>query len=223
MKKKVFDKIFFERAFSEARMRPYYRKYPGNAKKAELHYKQNIQLAESLVPSLSVFEVSLRNALIRELERMSGQKDWYRSFQSNVRLKPLYRYVQIASMHIQTRGESISPDKINGELTLGFWVSLFNAEYEKTLWKGLRLAFPSIPKGWRQRKNVSAPLNAIRSLRNRVFHHEAISWNLSRLTELHQLITKVIGWIDPSLQEWLKKTDRFESVVRRIRIRRRFW
>lgn len=63
MKKKVFDKIFFERAFSEARMRPYYRKKPGNAKKAELHYQQNIQFAESFVPSLSVFEVSLRNAL----------------------------------------------------------------------------------------------------------------------------------------------------------------
>lgn len=39
-----------------------------------------IRLAESLEPSLSVFEVTLRNAVIRELERMTCRKDWYESF-----------------------------------------------------------------------------------------------------------------------------------------------
>ena len=61
-------------------MRPYFDRYPNNAKKAIRHYEQNIRLAESLGPSLSVFEVALRNALIRELETMTGSKAWYISF-----------------------------------------------------------------------------------------------------------------------------------------------
>lgn len=223
MKKKVSNQIFLERSFSEARMRPYYNKYPGHTKRAEKHYRQNIQLAESLVPSLSVLEVSLRNAIIRELERMTGRKDWYFYFQTVPHLKGLSKYVNTATEHIKARGELITPDKINGELTLGFWVSLFNAEYERTLWKAIRNSFPNMPKVQKQRKSVSAPLNAIRLLRNRVFHHEAISWNLPRLKELHGQISTVIGWINPFLPLWLTQFDRFDSVLRAIQFERRLW
>lgn len=44
------------------------------------------------------------------------------------------------------RHESITPAKIVAELTLGFWVSLLNSEYERLLWKDLRRAFPYMPK-----------------------------------------------------------------------------
>ena len=147
---------------------------------------------------------------------MAGRKAWYLSFQSHPVLKPLYRYIITASSHIKARGEEVTADKINGELTLGFWVSLFNAEYEKYLWKDLRRAFPNLPKQRRQRKNVSAPLNAIRTLRNRVFHNEAISWNLSRLTTLHRIIIDVISWMNPVLPTWLRNVDRYEKVLAHV-------
>ena len=194
-------------------MRPYFNRYPGEDKKAILHYEQNIRLAESLLPSISVFEVTLRNAVIRELERMTGCKEWFLYFQTHPILKSLYGYVATAIKHIGNRGEIVTADKINGELTMGFWVSLFNAEYEMILWKDLRRAFPNLPKSRRQRKTVSAPLNTIRSLRNRVFHHEAISWNLTKLSSLHDLILEVIYWMDPSLPVWLLRVDRHNQVV----------
>ena len=199
--------------FSEARMRPYFNRYPGEDKKAILHYEQNIRLAELLLPSISVFEVTLRNAVIRELERMTGCKEWFLYFQTHPILKSLYGYVATAIKHIGNRGEIVTADKINGELTMGFWVSLFNAEYEMILWKDLRRAFPNLPKSRRQRKTVSAPLNTIRSLRNRVFHHEAISWSLTKLSSLHDLILEVIYWMDPSLPVWLLRVDRHNQVV----------
>ena len=71
------------------------------------HYEQNIRLAESLEPSLSIFEVTLRNAIIRELERMTGRKDWYdEDFKTNPELKSLYKYVTTAVNHIKARGGS---------------------------------------------------------------------------------------------------------------------
>ena len=199
--------------FSKTRMRPYFDRYPDNEQKAIRHYEQNIRLAESLVPSISVFEVTLRNAVIRELERMTGRKEWYLCFQAHPVLTSLYTYVNTASRHITNRKEVVTADKINGELTMGFWVSLFNAEYEMYLWKDLRRAFPNLPKSMRQRKAVSAPLNTIRSLRNRAFHHEAISWSLTRLTSLHEMIVEVISWMNPSLPEWLPCVDRYGKVV----------
>ena len=198
-------------------MRPYYDRYPGNEKKALQHYRQNIQLAESLLPSLSIYEVALRNSLIRELERMTGQKDWYVYFSTVSSLKDLDSQVDLAKQHILKRGEIVTPDKINGELTMGFWVLLFNAKYERYLWKDLRKAFPYMPKSKRQRKYVSAPLNEIRDLRNRVFHNESISWSLSRLEELHHYILEVCSWMIPDMPFWIKKVERFDKVVRTIK------
>ena len=214
MKNNRFDKTFFVEAFSEARMNPYFDRYPGDERLAIKHYENNIRFAESLWPSLSVFEVVMKNTLIRELERMTRNKEWYLFFKVHPALKRLYDYVSIAENHIIARGETVVADKINGELTLGFWVSLFNAEYERYLWKDLRRAFPNMPKSIRQRKNISAPLNAIRALRNRVSHNEPISWSLSRLTDLHSTIVTVTRWINISVMQWLPTVDRYATVVK---------
>ena len=87
MNKFVFDKKYFEDSFSIPRMNPYWIRYCGNEKKAILHYKQNIQLAEALLPAISIFEVALRNAVIKELERMTMRKDWCTYFASMPALK----------------------------------------------------------------------------------------------------------------------------------------
>ena len=211
--KYCFNKKFFDDSFSPARMKPYYDRYQGNEKKALMHYRQNIQLAEALFPALSIYEVALRNSLIRELERMTGKKDWYEYFSTVPALKSLESLVDAAKQHIVKRGEMVTPDKINGELTMGFWVLLFNAKYERILWKDLRKAFSHMPKSMRKRKYVSAPLNDIRALRNRVFHNESISWSLLRLEDLHRSILEVCSWINPAMPLWIKTVERFDKVV----------
>ena len=194
-------------------MKPYFDRYPGDIKKAIRHYRQNIQLAEALFPALTIFEVALRNAIIREMIQVSQRKDWYNFFDSAPEFKALSGQVDIAKRHIIQRGEMVTPDKINGELTLGFWALLFNAKYERLLWKDLRKAFPYLPKPKRQRKQVSTPLNDIRTLRNRVFHNESISWSLTRLEGLHRNIIDVCSWINPTLPVWINSIDRFDKVV----------
>lgn len=223
MKKKVYDKTFFDNSFSTARMKPYYERYPGNERKALQHYRQNIQLAEALLPSLSIYEVALRNSIIRELERMTGRKDWYAFFLTIQALKALVDQVDIAKQHIIKRGELVTPDKINGELTMGFWVLLFNAKYERYLWKDIRKAFPNMPKTKRQRKYISAPLNDIRALRNRVFHNESISWSLMRLESIHKSILEVCSWINPALPYWIKTVERFDNVILSVKLRWYGW
>lgn len=67
-----YNKIFFEKVFSNKRMERYFKLYPQDEARAILHYQCNLCLAESFYVSLSVFEVTLRNALGRELEMMTG-------------------------------------------------------------------------------------------------------------------------------------------------------
>lgn len=127
---------------------------------------------------------------------MTGRPDWYAVFPTTPGLSKLNHYITQANKQIAGRHETITPSKVVAELTLGFWVSLLNSEYERLLWKDLRRAFPYMPKHLRQRKNVSSPLNQFRMFRNRVFHNESICWNLSRVEDIHNEMVTMMGWIN---------------------------
>ena len=174
-------------------MERYFNLYPNDEGRAIQHYQCNLQLSEALYVSLSVFEVTLRNALSRELVTMTKREDWYAIFPTTPGLSKLNKYITQATKQIAGRHENITPSKIIAELTLGFWVSLLNSEYERILWKDLRRAFPYMPKSMRKRKNVSAPVK-----------------------EIHTEMVTVLGWINKDVPQWLKHTDRFDTVCQDI-------
>ncbi len=118
-----------------------------------------------------------------------------------------------AQSQISNRKELVSPPKMVAELTLGFWVRLFNAEFERILWKDLRRAFPYLPKNQKHRKQVSAPLNDFRNLRNRIFHNEPVCWNFERLQQLHEDMIQLLGWLNRDLPAWIQPIDRFDAVL----------
>ena len=212
-----YDKQFFCKIFSDKRMSRYFDLYGTDDERAIQHYRCNIKLAEACYTSLSILEVSLRNALSRELETMTGREDWYAVFPTTPGLKNLNKYITQANTQIANRHEIATPSKIVAELTLGFWVSLLNSEYERILWKDLRRAFPYLPKAQRQRRTVSAPLNVFRTFRNRIFHNESICWNISHVENIHSLMIEVIGWINKDIPSWMKDFDRFQKVCSEIR------
>ena len=65
-----------------------------------------------------------------------------------------FYYITQASKQIIGRHESITPSKIVVELTLGFWVSLLNSEYERLLWKDLRRAFLHAQEGTEKKECI---------------------------------------------------------------------
>jgi hypothetical protein len=202
-----------EKVFSTERMRKYFENYPADEAKAIRHYQLNISVSESLYPILCLFEVSLRNSLNRELCGKYGTADWYLALSTQPGLKALNNEVTLAKRHITKRGETITASKVVAELTLGFWVRILNAEYERILWKDLRRAFPYMAKSERKRHNVSAPINKIRDFRNRIFHHEPVLWNIEKVEQIHSDIYKVCGWISKDLPEFIKYIDRFPDTI----------
>lgn len=210
------DKKVFEKIFSQKRLEKYFNRYDNDTEQAMTHYRCNVELSEAFYPCISTFEIALRNAISRELSVLFGREDWYTVFATTAGLTSLNKYISQANKQIAGRKEYITPSKIIAELTLGFWVSLFNVEYERILWKDLRRVFPNMPKTERQRKNVAPYLNRFRTFRNRVFHNEPITWNLERASKIHTEMLTVMNWINKDIPLWIGTFDRFDVVFQNV-------
>lgn len=174
------------------------------------HYAWNIVLAESLYPSLQILEVALRNAIHSAASEHFGRADWYddpRAINSRDR-----DTVQKAKDILSRDQKPTEPGRVVAELNFGFWTTLLDKRYEQVLWPALlKPCFPHMPRSSRTRKEVSKRFQAIRTLRNRVFHHEPI-WYWRDLSEKHTSILEAMAWIEPATRDLVEVVDHFPEV-----------
>lgn len=184
-----------------------------NAKSVLARYLLNMSLCECLYAPLQYCEVALRNAIHKDLSRKLGVETWFDS--------PHFELTAWATIEVTKAKEKIgkarkdlTPCRIVAELQFGFWTSLFEAHYEQRtsfLPAGIKTVFPHLPKSQHNRKDIKAKLETIRTLRNRVFHHERIvHW--TDLDAQHKLILDVLSWINPELLHLAEYQDRFSQV-----------
>ena len=201
-----------ERHFSAARLGRYRVARGGDAAKALADYAGNVLLSEAMLPMLNVLEIALRNGIHTRLSAHYGRADWWEAWVGHSVFSWQNKEIAQAKAKLVRRCEPQTPDKLLAELTLGFWSSLFNKQFQPVLWKDLRLVFARCPKSQRQRHTISTALNQIRDLRNRVFHHEPLLWLTPTLLEQHRVGVEVIHWIDPQLEQWLVQYDRLPAI-----------
>lgn len=174
-----------------------------------LRYAWNVRLCEALYPSLQKLEVALRNAVHNELAT-ARSPTWYA--EPGILNSEGSRAVQEVVGKLKRNKKPVSPENIVADLSFGFWTSLFNVEYERTLYvPHLSRIFRRARGPFRKRKILSKRLNDIRLLRNRVFHHEPI-WNRPRLLQAHNSILETIFWLNPDLHALVAEIDRFPAV-----------
>ncbi len=137
-------------------------------------YKQNICLSQKYYILLSVFEISLRNAIDFYFTSKFSE-DW---LESSVLHNDTKKRVEEAKNKIIQRKEEVTHDKITAELSFGFWTSLFRKSYTNILRiKDIESIFSNLPpreKKLINRNILDKKLNNIRKFRNRVFHYEKI-------------------------------------------------
>lgn len=137
------------------------------------------------------------------MQRRFKDINWFENFEF-IKIVSRFQIDKIteARNSILRERKEVTAGKIISELSFGFWTSLLDSRFEQTLWKNIRLAFPNCPKTIRQRKTMSSKFNGVRKLRNRIFHHEPISWNLKALLDYQSEIIQGIDWLDKNLIEW---------------------
>ncbi|MCF6333670.1 MAG: hypothetical protein L3J11_10340 [Draconibacterium sp.] len=154
------DRKAIERIISKERLKPYLKFHSCNFEKAVAHYKANIEVSESFYPLLSILEIGLQNNIDNQLKQRFNDEIW---FENSSFIKIVSRFqidkVSEARNNILRDRKTITSGKIISELSFGFWASLLDSKFEKSLWKNIRLAFPNYPKNIRKRKTMSSNLH----------------------------------------------------------------
>ncbi len=198
------------RAFSEARMKPYLDAVGGNAEAAVRLYWWNTEVSAALYGPLQCLEVTLRNALHRELSLAYGRADWWAAAPLNQNGRKL---VAKAQEKCQRRGLRPPPaDDMVAELSFGFWASLISrgSSYDRRLWvPTLHKAFPHYSG---RRDALYDNLWSLVLLRNRIMHYEPIHARRG-LAQDHAKIYRILGYLSPEVAKEAQAMDRFPSVV----------
>ena len=175
-------------------------------------YLWNMALSEALYSPLQFAEVALRNTLHRSLKTRYASDAWYES--PAVPLAEWQRQmIAEACAQLRDHGKEVTAGRVVAGLSLGFWTGFLNKRQSRT---GLghylvKNAFPHAPREERDLSKQDARWAVIRSLRNRVFHHERIV-HFADLAGQHRTILDVIAWISPEMHEVALKLDRFPAI-----------
>lgn len=203
-----------EEAFSTERLDRYRAWAGGDTARALDLYALNTRLSEALYPPLQTLEITLRNRIHAVLAADIGER-W---FETPDFLRPARQQDRLAAAIdniAQTRKEP-TPGRIVATLTFGFWTAMLGSGYE-SLWRTGLHRIARRENGRRlKRKDFSKPLHTIRTLRNRIAHHEPIiHWDLRRH---HDTIIQLTGWLSPAAADWCLSHSRLPSILPEGRI-----
>ncbi|NTI78586.1 Abi family protein [Rhizobium rhizogenes] len=201
-----------ETSLSPERMATYVQRAGGDRESAVRLYTWNTAVSAAFYGPLQGLEVALRNAMHRELARKYGQ-DWYDDPAAGLDGGTLAR-ISAARTDLRRDGYPDDPPHIVAALSFGFWVALLGpggraptggrANYEMTIWRAG--VFKAFPHARLSRKSAHAPLDYLRTFRNRIAHHEPIFDR--HLAADYTSLQQVAGWISPETLTWINHHSR---------------
>lgn len=195
--------------------------------KAYQLYVWNTQMSGALLEILGWYEVVLRNSIMKVI---SYQFYPYGIFNNRFILSlndttaqifvdavnsvhPNAQYTlkrdkngRISAPNIQ----GVSEGRVVAELGFGFWENLLSKKYHKGMWEPhFRRAFPNMSSA-SDVEIVYSITQDIRTIRNRVCHHEPIFKRNGN--DILANIARVLNYIDPILVDTMKKIERVSSL-----------
>ncbi len=163
-------------------------------------YLADMHKATRLWPLIHAVEVTLRNRTHKALSRLWGP-DWLLRGAPQLMPEEQQRVQKAMQRLPRSRRRSPTEDNLIANLSLGFWVTMYDTRYDSAphhLWrKGLHQLFPG-----KSHKNVRKRLERIRYIRNRIAHHE----NLLKYDEARIRTTchDILSWMYPETDRWAR-------------------
>ncbi|PRL67685.1 Abi-like protein [Haemophilus influenzae] len=201
-------------------------------------YLWNIQISAAFLEVISLYEVTLRNAIISSLEaRFKAYSilndNFIRALKSSTRDELLCavntvakslsheQYAisigknnRISPLRIDTT--VISPSKVTAELRLVFWENMLSKTH-RDLWSTTcNRGFTYIPSKDREQiiTDIHSITKEIRNLRNRICHHEPIfDEQKINLVEQYSNLKKVLSYINPEVLNIVEDFSRIDSLL----------
>jgi len=192
------------RTISEERFATYRRLADGNSARALQFYTRNIALGAAFHGPLQTLEITLRNA-VHEAMTVSYGGGWI----NHAPLKHAERSRIDESVRLlASDGHSQTPDRVIAASSFGFWIALFAKKYDATLW---RVALHGVFSENMSRSDAHQQLDRLRTLRNRIAHHEPITQR--RLSDDHERILSLLRALSPPVAAWVAHHSRVPEVL----------
>lgn len=194
-----------EKYISPERLAAYFALARGKRWVAFKLYEKNTELAGALYEVIQALEVTVRNAIHVVMSERFGSNEWY----DRIHLGDSERNeLEEAKDSLRKKGQAVTPGRIVSELTFGFWVKLTGRVYEDDLWvPHLSRIFPIRLT----RPVVHERLVLLKTLRNRIAHHERIIGRTRSLPLEHKDAIEAICWISPEMAEWVEHRSCFNE------------
>lgn len=224
-----------EQAISTPRLSRYLTACNNRKGKALSLYRLNIELSQEVFGVLSIFEVTLRNAINlhygNQFQPITGNREWLVTqsgtggfLMDPTLMNPRGRYessalVQKAKNNL---GALYTHDKLVGELMFGFWRYLFAPFQFAAGGNTLLRIFPNKPIRINY-VDVFNELKHINSLRNRIAHHEPICFlnqqpviSTSHTRQNYQRVLDQLIWLGYNPPTLLRGIDHVVRVADKI-------
>lgn len=168
-------------------------------------YTWNTALAAAFYGPLQACEVTLRNAVNRQLAARYGSW-WFRN--DTILRGDELRMASKAEETITVIGKQLTAGRVVAELGFGYWVGLFANIYDQSLWRSDLFKIFRVRV---QRRDLFDQLDRLRTLRNRVAHHEPIFQR--NLSDDFDRIDSVLDVLSPEVRDWMRHHSRVYEVL----------
>ncbi len=174
----------------------------GDRRLAIQMYIRNAALGGAFHGPLQALEVTLRNAVHHTLVSNYGAF-WF----DDSRLLRATEQASVRRANQKIRNQR-TPGHVVAELNFGFWVALFSKSYDHGLWRtDLHLIFAPKPN----RRELHDQLDRLRTLRNRIAHHEPIHQRDVRVD--HEKILWILKMMSPATAAWVAHHSRVIEIL----------
>ena len=189
---------------SADRMGTYLALTDGSELRALRLYVRNAALASVFLGPIQALEVTLRNTMHRLLSNQYGD-DWYETVNL---AHSQHKAIESAKQALRREGKTETPARIIAASSFGLWVGLLAKGNDRLLWRPLlHRAFSPTPA----RADVYDQLDRLRTLRNRIAHHEPIIRR--NLRNDYDRILRLLEMLSPEVADWVRHHSRVPQVM----------
>ena len=216
----VPDRFGLETSLSRDRLSTY-QHATSSFEEAWALYAWNLRASSALLPTLAVFEVTLRNTISAAIAGVHGPEwPWSPGFQRALP-QPQKGFCPRSEL-LGRAAKHSTVGRVVADLKFVFWEKMLNARHHRNIWEQqMPRLFPHSTSSSAdlQRQKVMAVVARVRTLRNRVAHHEPIFRRdlMADVSGMMELLrgqnTDLADWLDAaaSAQRVLQQQPKVKS------------
>lgn len=179
-------------------------------------YAWNAQISGAFMLPQQVCEVAVRNAVSEVLGSVYGpQWPWAIGFERSLPDPHAGFSMRKELNSARAKARAGNTNTVIPELKFAFWVRLFTQRFDGRLWlPHLRNSFPGMPAGLsvqQCRQMIYDELDGVRSIRNRIAHHEPII--ARNLVADYSRMLALVTWRCPATATWLGNIESVSALL----------